>query len=76
MSPTATAGPRAALLARLEQLPDAAAGLGLRVAEGGLEPGALAVLLSAAHGALQLLEAGRRAVPGGEGAEAQGMRDA
>jgi hypothetical protein len=61
-----TADPRAALLARLEQLGDAAAELGLAVAEGGLDDGALAVLLSAADGACKLLEAARPAVPGGE----------
>jgi hypothetical protein len=58
MTTTTTADPRAALLARLEQLEDAAAQPG---------PAAdLALLLGAAGGALRILEAGRRAVPGGD----------
>jgi hypothetical protein len=72
MTTTTTTDPRAALPARLEQLEDAAAGLGLRVAEGGLDEGALAVLLSAADGACKLLDAARRALPATEGAEAGG----
>jgi hypothetical protein len=63
MTTTTTADPRAALLARLEAVGDAAAELGLTAAEGGLDDGALAVLLGAADGALRILGAERRALP-------------
>jgi hypothetical protein len=64
---TTTTDPRAALLARLEALTDAAADLRCRLEahRGELPAGDLASALAAVEAARDGLEAARRAIPGG-----------